>query len=245
MEPWITGPAEILEHGLSLLSEDSDKNRRLAMIAIDNAVELAIKTYLGLPKRITGIKISRKEYSEICESFPLLLDALEKYCIEKIERINLGEIEWYHRIRNQLYHQGNGLTVEKDKVKVYAELAKLLFKNLFDIDIKLPIDSKFDILGEFITVWGILEKTIINLAREYKSDLTVTGQRLPPPMQCFSGLVSFGIIPKKIARDIDYYRTLRNKVVHGDKDSISHLTVDDLNKIKTYVNDLNKIIKET
>ncbi|MBA7579249.1 hypothetical protein ES708_21118 [subsurface metagenome] len=72
MQPWVTGPAEILEHGLSLLTEDSDKNRRLAMISIDNAVELAIKTYLGLPKRITGLKISRKEYSEISESFPLL-----------------------------------------------------------------------------------------------------------------------------------------------------------------------------
>ena len=98
MQPWVTGPAEILEHGLSLLTEDSDKNRRLAMISIDNAVELAIKTYLGLPKRITGLKISHKEYSEISESFPLLLDALEKYCSKKLVGIDLGEIEWYHRI---------------------------------------------------------------------------------------------------------------------------------------------------
>ena len=107
MQPWVTGPAEILEHGLSLLKTDSDKNRRLAMIAIDNSVELAIKTYLGLPKRITGLLITRKEYAEISESFPRLLDALEKYCEGKLEGLDLGEIEWYHRIRNQLYHQGS------------------------------------------------------------------------------------------------------------------------------------------
>jgi hypothetical protein len=53
--PWVSGPAEILRHGLSLLKHDSDTNRRLVMISIDNAVELMVKTYLGLPKRVTGL----------------------------------------------------------------------------------------------------------------------------------------------------------------------------------------------
>jgi hypothetical protein len=65
------------------------------------------------------------------ENFPMLLDALEKYAASKLDGIDLGEIEWYHRLRNQLYHQGNGLTVERDKVEVYAELANVLFTNLF------------------------------------------------------------------------------------------------------------------
>lgn len=68
--PWASGPGEILRHGLALLKKDSDSNRRLAMIAIDNAVELTIKTYLGLPKRVTGIGISRKDFQEISENFP-------------------------------------------------------------------------------------------------------------------------------------------------------------------------------
>lgn len=62
--PWATGPGEILRHGLKLLSNDSDVNRRLAMISIDNSVELMIKTYLGLPRRITGLTIPRREYNE-------------------------------------------------------------------------------------------------------------------------------------------------------------------------------------
>ena len=69
--PWASGPGEILRHGLSLLNRDTDTNRRLAMISIDNAVELMIKTYLGLPKRITGLSIPRKEYNDIAESFPV------------------------------------------------------------------------------------------------------------------------------------------------------------------------------
>jgi hypothetical protein len=91
------------------------------MIAIDNAIELTIQTYLGLPKRVTGLKIRRKEFAEMSESFPALLDGLERYANDKLAGIDLGEIEWFHRLRNELYHQGNGLTVERDKVEVYAQ----------------------------------------------------------------------------------------------------------------------------
>jgi hypothetical protein len=86
--PWASGPGEILKHGLELLQEDSDTKRRLAMISIDNAIELMIKIYLGLPQRVTGLKISRKDYQEFSESFPLLLDALQKYASDKLDGID-------------------------------------------------------------------------------------------------------------------------------------------------------------
>jgi hypothetical protein len=91
--PWVSGPGEILKHGLKLLQDDSNTNRRLAMISIDNAVELMVKTFLGLPKRITGLTISRSEYQEISESFPKLLDTLEKHAADKLTGIDLGEID--------------------------------------------------------------------------------------------------------------------------------------------------------
>ncbi len=83
--PWATGPGEILRHGLELLESDSDTNRRLAMISIDNAVELMIKTFLGLPKRVSGITISRKDYQDMAESFPRLLDGLEEHAPDKLD----------------------------------------------------------------------------------------------------------------------------------------------------------------
>lgn len=113
--PWSSGPGEILQHGMSLLRKDSDTNRRLAMLSIDNSVELMIKTYLGLPKRVTGLNIGRTKYAEFSESFPKLLDAIDEFASDRIVGIDLGEIEWYHRLRNQLYHQGNGLTVELER----------------------------------------------------------------------------------------------------------------------------------
>src|SRR5260370_22787889 len=81
-QPWCSGTMEILLHGVSLLKHDTDTNRRLAMLSIDNAVELMAKTFLGLPQRVTGIKLSKKDYEEISLSFPRLLDALQKHAPE-------------------------------------------------------------------------------------------------------------------------------------------------------------------
>jgi hypothetical protein len=159
--PWASGTSEILQHGLSLLRKDSDTNRRLALLSIDNSVELAIKTYLSLPRRATNINLGRKEYLEISESFPRLLDALEQHAAEKLEEIDLSDIEWFHRLRNELYHQGNGPTVEKTKVENYSELAKLLFRNLFEFDVEtVDKNESTDLLGSFLTAWVDIERSL-------------------------------------------------------------------------------------
>ena len=99
-----------------MLYEDTDASRRIAMILIDNAVELIMKTYLTLPARVTSIHISRKERDQYCATFPTLLDGIEAVAGDKIIGLELGEFEWFHRLRNELYHQGNGLTAVKRNV---------------------------------------------------------------------------------------------------------------------------------
>jgi len=213
IQPWASGPAEILRHGLELLNNDSDTNRRLAMISIDNAVELMIKTYLSLPRRITKLDISRKQFSEIFESFPKILDALEKHASEKIEGINLGEIEWYHRLRNELYHQGNGLTVERDKIEIYAELAKILFKNLFGIELLPRKKNGTQSLGDFMSRWVELERRLHAL---------VSAEGFSPYpralIDAIKKLQREGTLSWDEVQNFDELRNYRNKVVHGQVD---------------------------
>lgn len=213
LPPWSSGPGEILQHGFILLSKDTDANRRLAMLTIDNSVELMIKTFLGLPKRATGIKLSRKEYTEISESFPALLDALEEHAPKKLAGIDLAEIEWYHRLRNQLYHQGNGLTVERQKVEVYAELAKLLFKNLFGADLEIKKESESaDTLGAFLATWAEMERAFEGLSIVYNLG---QGRSLA---RASAELARQGVLDKATAKEIDRLRQIRNEVVHGKVD---------------------------
>lgn len=209
---WASGPGEILRHGLDLLKQDSDTKRRLAMISIDNAVELMMKIYLGLPKRITGLEITRKDFQEFSESFPKLLDALEKHAADKLDGIDLGEIEWFHRLRNELYHQGNGLTVERDKVEVYAELANILFSNLFGFKLVESKDGETDLLGSFITEWVSLERILVRLANSLS---TPASGRSMMPLDAVRRLFQADVISKSEFEEIEYLRKTRNEIVHG------------------------------
>ena len=214
-QPWASGPKEILEHGIALLRKDSDKNRRLALLSVDNAVELTIKTYLGLPKRINGIVVPRKDYAEFSESFPKLLDALENYSSPKIAGIDLGEIEWFHRLRNQLYHQGNGLTVDRDKVEVYSELAKLLFESLFDTKLSFEAEDQHQLLGEFLASWVVFERVVAEVSLLHIDKLATLGGRPRLPMMAINELIRQGVFKPKEVDEIVDLRKLRNEVVHG------------------------------
>ena len=217
-QPWTSGPREILQHGLSLLRDDSDSNRRLAMLSIDNAVELIIKTYLGLPKRVTKLHISRRDFTEISESFPKMLDALEEHAEQYLEGIDLGEIEWFHRLRNQLYHQGNGLTVAREQVEVYAGLSKLLFQNLFGEELPVVFEDEYHLLGEFLATWVDFEKLIATLSYNNMDMLALTKGSPRPPIMAINELIKLNTFSEKDAQTITYMRKLRNDVTHGVSD---------------------------
>ena len=205
----MTGPKELLVHGISHLNQPTDFDIRMAMICIDNSVELMIKTYLGLPKRVTNIEnLSRNKYNEIVQSFPKLIDALEEYCAEKITGIDLGDIEWFHRLRNELYHNGNGITVEKTKVLIYAEIAKNLFKSLFDIPI-LEEDEISDesLVGQYITNWIKFEKL-----------LNSENGKFIPPFKKIKELYDNGKINEKTYQEFAELNKFRNDLVHGQKE---------------------------
>lgn len=208
--PWASGPGELLRHGIKLLQNDNDSNRRIAMICIDNSVELMMKTFLGLPKRVTTINISRKDYSEMCESFPKLLDALEQHASDKIKGIDLGEIEWFHRLRNELYHQGNGLTVERNNVEVYTEIANLLFLNLFGFRLIEEKDDKTDLLGKFMNSW--IEFEVISKSMSFILD---DDEKSRTPLDAIRYLNKNKIISDSELKKIDSIRKTRNDVVHG------------------------------
>jgi hypothetical protein len=230
-QPWISGPAEVLRHGFDLLREDSGTNRRLALIAVDNAVELLVKTYLSLPKRVTGLSVPRKRLEEVSESFPALLDALEEFAARKLDGVDLASIEWYHRLRNQLYHQGYGLSVEREKVEIYAELANALFKNLFGTTVIAPTDGDTRPLGRFVQLWPRLEAALASIA----SDHSVTGRpHKGSVLDTVRYLRDGHIVPEADLADIERLRKIRNEVVHGVvdyKQVLDQNTVDRLEKL--------------
>lgn len=204
-KPWIAGSKELLFHATEHLNNKSDFDKRIAFISIDNAVELIMKTYLSLPKRIR-IKDgpTRKELQDAENSFPAFLDLLEKYDSEKLTGISLEDIEWFHRLRNQLYHSGNGMTVELSKLETYYKIALALFESLFDE--KFIIDKKLT----YTTNLGIFMDKWVKFENNLRSKL--------PPKDDFAYYWKRDFLAKIDSDLIPLFNDLmdfRNKVVHG------------------------------
>jgi len=163
--PWADGTRELLQHSVDYLDKGGDFDRRIAMICIDNSVELMIRTFLSLPRRARGTAgPTRKELEESQNSFPMLLDLLERYGSDRLNGIALDEIEWFHKIRNDLYHSGQGVTVELAKAEAYIGIAITLFRNLFGVDLELSsINQKEELIGHFLGTWGLVEAKFYEL----------------------------------------------------------------------------------
>lgn len=223
-KPWTEGPKELLQHAANHLRLAGDFDRRIALISVDNAVELIIKTYLGLPERARGSKgPGRKELETASDSFPSLLDLLERFVAEKVTDVDLTDIEWYHRLRNQLYHSGNGITVETAKVEAYFQIAMLLFQSLFDtaleIDDSNAVHTK---TGEFLSLWTTFE-------RKYR-------EKLPPrergELAYFWKKSFFESISKEAAELWSQLSEFRNYLVHADKAPASEEILFNLRNLK-------------
>lgn len=222
---WAAGPAELLQHGILLVSEQSDAKRRIAMILIDNAAELIMQTYLTLPRRVTGLDLTRKEREEYCRNFPSLLDGIEKHAQDKILGLNLGEFEWFHRLRNELYHQGNGLTVERRNLEVYAELCEKLFEALFRVglDLDVPSDSSTKLIGEFFTAWMNIERTLAEWTPDGANN---------PAVANIEALGREGELSADVLMTFIQVQNIRNQLVHGEAEAEEMLRDTNMAKIR-------------
>lgn len=204
-KPWTTGPKELLDHADSHISGDKAFDHRIAFISIDNAIELMIRTFLGLPKRARGRDGPSRKQMETAIGFPDLLDLLERYAEDLIIGIELGDIEWYHRIRNNLYHEGNGITVYKEQLLSYREIARVLYQNLFNI--KMP---SLTVTGRFLENWAELENRIRTAAMQY-----ITKPHHRPAEHLVRVLSENSAVNNEFVENFSKLRKVRNSLAHG------------------------------
>jgi uncharacterized protein YutE (UPF0331/DUF86 family) len=220
-KPWCQGPKELLKHASEHIKSGRDFDVRIAFISIDNAIELMIKTYIELPERITGLKFLKKDREEAFENFHRLLNALENNVKGLLSKEEFGDIEYFHTLRNKLYHEGSGLTIDKEKVTAYLAIAELLYDKLFFSE-KEKKEYK-TLTEEFIFLWNDLEELILQI-------ISVELGIKNPEIRQINTLVDRGLISNKTLIDIDELRQYRNKLIHG----FTKVNAEDLEKqVKT------------
>lgn len=211
---WASGASELLRHADSHINLNSAFDKRIAFISIDNCVENIIRTCLSLPPKKSGFKTPKKELYEAGNSFPKLLSLLFKYASEKLVGIDETDIEHYHRIRNTLYHNGTGLSVDDEYLIAYRDIAGILLNNLFDVSVT-PSTSESDSLGKLIINWNTIERDI----KEKLEAAGVSGTYK------WEAAFALGILEPSDVQLLTELRMARNRLVHSkeiDKEDIRY-----------------------
>jgi hypothetical protein len=212
MKPWCSGPRELLQIAHRLSAEGRPESWRASLLLIDNAVEVTAKTFLTLPKRVTGLKITKSEREAAFATFPETLTCLEKNGGDRTKHLALGDIEWFHSLRNRLYHEGTGLTVSKENVDMYFAIASQLFEALFDEKLNVRLSGKGEAdIAKFLSGWTDLERGLI----AYSEFIGDTYGRTPGLREGLRLLADEEELPRDIHARINELQLLRSKLVHG------------------------------
>ncbi len=136
LHPWAHGPFDLLVHAEGHYCGTEDFDRRIALISFDNAVEVAITTYLSLHPIQRGNRTYKKDDVEKwMRNYHSKLDFVEEelksrgvsWAVEK------SYIIYAHEHRNEQYHGGSKGTPEKHVLKVIRSAALWIFGVLFDV----------------------------------------------------------------------------------------------------------------
>ncbi|WP_440121716.1 hypothetical protein [Tenacibaculum sp. Ill] len=208
---WASGALELLKHADEHINKGQAFDQRIAFISIDSSVETAIRTFIFMPFSLSKVKFSFKEKEEIGNSFPKMVNLLSEKASNKISGIELSDIEFYHRLRNQLYHEGTGLSVDKNHLEAYRTLGELLLKNLFQIEFNYSTTDKP--LSSLIIFWEEIDKLIKQLFYSNNIDFGNTFK--------WEEALQKNIITKHQISLFNELKRIRNEQVHSLSDEIN------------------------
>lgn len=170
--PWQNGPYEIIQYVLKEIKQDSDVNKRIAYLLLDYGVETILKTYLELPNDIIGDKVSYSKRKETVTkgSFHEVIKCVEQSASDLLVGIEMSHFQYFHEIRNKLYHDGNGITITNEQVKSYANKALELMEILLGIQIsnedEISLMEKNSIIEKIYSLRTILKDTFSGLKED-------------------------------------------------------------------------------
>jgi hypothetical protein len=136
LEPWANGPFELLLHAEEHLLRGEDFDRRIALISFDNAIEVAIATYLTLnPIQRNGRGYPKEEVEKWLTSYHTKLDFLDAELSDRglPWAVDKSHIVYCHDHRNEQYHGGHKGTPEKNVLEIARQSALWIFSLLFDV----------------------------------------------------------------------------------------------------------------
>ena len=136
LKPWAYGPFELLLHAEMHLRAGEDFDRRIALISFDNAIEVAITTYLSLhPIQRQNRTYHKAQVAQWLENYHTKIDFFMLEVQQRKLTIECGkaDIVWYHQVRNDQYHGGRAAIPQAREIQGIRKTALWVFSVLFDV----------------------------------------------------------------------------------------------------------------
>lgn len=144
LKPWAQTPFELLRHAEEHRRSGTDFDRRIALVSFDNSIEVSVITYLSLnPIQRGGREFERAAVENWMRNFHTKLAFLESYAkgLDVPIDVERTALVYYHRLRNDLYHAGNGMVPAKDHLLGIRRGAVWAFSLLFECDAEALLDA--------------------------------------------------------------------------------------------------------
>lgn len=145
LTPWALGPFELLVHAEMHFRDGDDFDRRISIVGFDNAIEVAIHTYLNLHPVQRGNQTYKKEDVEKwLENFHSKIDFFigEVMTRKLTVECDKATFVWYHEVRNGQYHVGGAAIPQSRELEGIRKAAFWVFCTLFGVvDVETLIDS--------------------------------------------------------------------------------------------------------
>ena len=151
LKPWAYGPFEVLIHAEMHYRAGEDLDRRIAMIGFDNAIEVAITTYLNLhPIQRGNRTYPRVDVEKWLENFHTKADFFFVECATRTitPTAQKDELVWFHEVRNGQYHNGGAAVPQRRELDGVRGAALEIFAVLFDeADVLAALEHHIAALG--------------------------------------------------------------------------------------------------
>lgn len=134
MKAWLRDIPDQLALALVVARSGISCGERIALIVVDNAVEYMLVAFIESHRRLVRKAISKKDWDEKKRHFEPLLDFIVAHCPTLAS--HRDDILNFHELRNSLYHTGQPVSVNKQKVEDYLALARQTFEKLFGVSFK-------------------------------------------------------------------------------------------------------------
>lgn len=135
LKPWAYGPFELLLNAELHYRVGEDFDRRIAMVGFDNAIEVAITTYLGLhPMQRGNREYQRANVDQWLGNYHTKIGFFFQECTTRqiAAACQQDEIVWYHDVRNGQYHKGGANVPQRRELDGVRAAAMEVFAILFD-----------------------------------------------------------------------------------------------------------------